>query len=149
MDAYSFLRYLHSGFRYIVLLLLVVAIIRAWADWVGKKPYNEGNRKLNMFAMISLHTQLLIGLIVYFVGKWYENFSTMSSLSKEVRYWTVEHWSMMIIAIALVTIGHSRSKKATLPEGKHKAIAIFYTLGLVIIVVAIILSGRSLVGMTH
>ena len=50
----------------------------------------------------------------------------------------------MIIAIVLITIGHSRSKKAALPEGKHKAIAIFYTVALVIIIVTIILSKRGL-----
>lgn len=149
MNAYSFFRELHSGFRYIVLLLLLIAIIRAWADWLGKKPYSEGNRKLNLFTMISVHTQLLLGLIVYFWGKWYENFSNMSNLGKEVRYWTAEHWLGMIIAIILITIGHSKSKKAALPEGKHKAIAIFYTLGLVIVVATIILSGRGLLTMTH
>jgi hypothetical protein len=148
MSAYQFFLYLHSGLRYIVLLLLLAAIVRAWADWLGKKPYSEGNRKLNLFAMISLHTQLLIGFILYFLSPFVQfNSSTMKD--DTTRYWTVEHLTAMIIAIAIVTIGHSRSKKAALPEGKHKAIAIFYTLGLVIIVATIILSQRGLLSMTH
>jgi uncharacterized membrane protein SirB2 len=60
------------------------------------------------------------------------------------RYWTVEHLTGMIIAIVLITIGHSKSKKAALPDGKNKAIAIFYTLALVIILTTVVLSKRGL-----
>jgi hypothetical protein len=66
----------------------------------------------------------------------------------DTRYWTVEHAIAMLIAIALITIGHSKSKKIALPEGKHKTIAIFYTLALAIIVAAIILSKRGLLGIS-
>ena len=148
MSAYQFFLYLHSGFRYIVLLLLLVAIIRAWADWMGKKSYSEGNRKLNLFAMISLHTQILIGLVLYFQSPFVQ-FNSGTMKVHDTRYWTVEHLTAMIIAIAIVTIGHSRSKKAALPEGKHKAVAIFYTVGLLIIIANIILSQRGLLSMTH
>ncbi len=147
MNAYNFFLQLHSGFRYIVLLLVLLAIIRAWADWLGKKSYSEGNRKLNLFAMISLHTQLLIGLVLYFLSPFVQ-FTGGMMKDNNARYWTVEHLTAMIIAIILVTIGHSKSKKITLPEGKHKTIAIYYTLSLVIIVVTIILSKRGLFGMS-
>jgi hypothetical protein len=147
MNAYSFFLHLHSGFRYIVLLLVLLAIIRAWADWLGKKSYSEGNRKLNLFAMISLHTQLLIGLVLYFLSS-HVQFNSETMKNSDIRYWTVEHLTAMIIAIILVTIGHSKSKKITLPEGKHKTIAIYYTLALLIIVVTIILSKRGLLGMS-
>lgn len=148
MNTYSFFRYLHSGFRYIVLLLLLLAIIRAWADWLGKKPYSEGNRKLNLFTLISAHTQLLIGLVLYFLSPYVKFVSGMMK-DNTLRYWTVEHVTAMVIAIVLITIGHSRSKKAVIAENKHKAIAIFYTLALVIVVATIILSQRGLLSMSH
>ena len=147
MSIYKFFLELHSGFRYVVLILLLLAIIRAWADWLGKKSYSEGNRKLNLFAMISLHTQLLIGLVLYFLSPFVQ-FTGGMMKDNNARYWTVEHLTAMIIAIILVTIGHSKSKKITLPEGKHKTIAIYYTLALVIIVITIILSKRGLLGMS-
>lgn len=147
MNAYSFFLHLHSGFRYIVLLLLLLAIIRAWADWLGKKTYSEGNRKLNLFAMISMHTQLLIGIVLYFLSPFVQFTGSMMK-DNNTRYWTVEHLTAMIIAIIIITIGHSKSKKITLPEGKHKTIALYYTLALIIIVVTIILSKRGLFGMS-
>ena len=63
---YNILKSAHSGWRYIVLILLVVAVINALSGWFGKKTYTEGNRKLNVFTLISAHIQLLIGLVLYF-----------------------------------------------------------------------------------
>jgi membrane protein DedA with SNARE-associated domain len=64
------------------------------------------------------------------------------------RYWTVEHISMMIFAIILITVGYSRSKKIATAEGKHRAIAIFYILAIVVIVAAIIQSHRPMFGIS-
>ncbi|HTD42261.1 MAG TPA: hypothetical protein VK671_16640 [Mucilaginibacter sp.] len=147
MTLYSFLLHLHSGLRYIVLLLVLPAIIRAWADWLGHKAYSEGNRKLNLFAMISVHTQLLIGLVLYFVSP-FVKFGADTMKDATTRYWTVEHLTGMIIAIALITIGHARSKHGATSDAKHKSIAIFYTLALIIIAAVIILSKRGLIGMS-
>ncbi len=63
-----------------------------------------------------------------------------------LRYWTVEHVAMMLFAVVLITIGHSRSKKATDDTSKHRAITLFYGLAVLIIVVAIGQSGRSILG---
>lgn len=142
MTAYSFLQHLHSGFRYIVLALILAAIIGSLIGWLGKKPYTNGNRKLNLFALISAHTQLLIGIVLYFISPLVQ-FNSDTMKNNVSRYFTVEHWVMMVIAIVLITIGHSKSKKAATPEGKHKVVAIFYIIALLLILVGIILIPRS------
>jgi cytochrome b561 len=138
MTLYSFFKEAHSGFRYIVIVLVLLAIVRAFMGWLGKRLYGEGNRKLNLFAMISVHTQFLLGIILFFISPMVQ-FSKETMKNPIARYWTVEHWVMMIIAIALITIGHSKSKKTALPEDKHKAVAVFYLIGLILISVAIVL----------
>ncbi|GGH11569.1 cytochrome B [Mucilaginibacter phyllosphaerae] len=148
MNAYSFFKYFHSGFRYIVIILLLLAIFNALVGWLGKKPYTQGNRKLNLFAMISAHTQFLLGIILYFLSP-FVRFGGGVMKDAEARYWTVEHIAMMLFAIVLITIGHSKSKKIILPEGKHRIIAIFYSLAILLIVVAIIQSKRSFFGISH
>jgi cytochrome bd-type quinol oxidase subunit 2 len=145
---YSFFKNFHSGFRYLVFLLVVIAIIQSLVGWLGKKPYTDANRKMNLFAMISAHTQLLIGLVLYFLSPLVQ-FASSTMKNNELRYWTVEHLTGMIIAIALITIGHSRSKKATTPEGKHRAVAIFNTIAFLVIVGTIMQSHRGLLGMTR
>lgn len=147
MSSYEIFKYLHSGFRFVVLLLMLVAILQALTGWLGRKTYNQGNRKLYLFAMIGAHIQLLIGLVLYFVSPLVQ-FSKTTMKDPQARYWTVEHIAMMIFAIVLITIGHSKSKKATLPEAKHRAIAIFYGLAVIIIIVAIIQSQRPFFAIT-
>jgi magnesium-transporting ATPase (P-type) len=145
MNLYGFIKMLHSGFRYVVFLMVLIAIAQALLGWFGKKPYTDGNRKVNLFSMIAVHTQILIGLALYFISPMVV-FAKETMKNDTLRYWTVEHISMMIFAMILVTVGHSRSKKMVLPEGKHRAIAIFYGLALLVIVLAIVQSQRPLIG---
>lgn len=146
---YSTLLGLHSGLRYIVLILLVLALVGAIIGLFGKKAYTEGNRKINLFAMIFTHTQFLVGLILYFFSPMV-NYSNMGEAMKDAmtRYWTVEHSVMMLFAIILITVGHSRSKKASEAFNKHRSVALYYGLAVLVIVVAIYQSGRPLLGMS-
>ncbi len=146
---YQTLKHLHSGFRYIVFVFIIIAIISALIGWLGNKKFTSTNKKINLFTLISAHTQLLIGLVLYFVSD-----ITKSALSNwsvamknpDLRYWAIEHFAMMVIAIALITIGYSKSKKANLDIQKHRNVAIFYGLAFIIIVAAIVQSGRPLFG---
>ncbi len=145
---YNFLLSLHSGFRYIVSILLLLAILQSIVGWLGNRAYTETNRKINLFTLISAHIQLLIGLVLYFVSP-YVQFDSSAMNDAIKRYWTVEHITMMIFAIVLITIGHARSKRIVAPAGKHRAIAIFYGLALLVIVLAIIQSMRPFFGVSH
>lgn len=150
MDLYKLLLQAHSGIRYLVMLLLLMAIIAAFAGWLGNKPYTEGNRKLNLFTLIFTHIQLLLGLFLYFKSPFSQP-ANMGDAMKDstLRYWTVEHGIMMIIAVVLITIGYSKAKKLTYAIAKHRTVAIFFTLALIVIVAAIIQSGRPLWGMAR
>ncbi|HEY1009093.1 MAG: cytochrome B [Daejeonella sp.] len=146
---YNFFLGLHSGLRYIVLLLLAVAIVLSVTALFGKKDYTQTNRKINLFAMIATHTQLLAGLILYFFSPLVQ-YGNMGEAMKNTlaRYWTVEHAVLMLFAVALITVGHSRSKKDVAAVNKHRAIALYYGLAILVIVIAIYQSGRPLLGMT-
>lgn len=146
---YQILKSAHSGWRYIVFALLVIAVIKALSGWLGNKAYTEGDRKLNVFTLISAHIQLLIGLVLYFAGDWYK----VDSSNAVGRYWKMEHISMMIIAIILITIGNSKSKKLTESIAKHRTISVFFGLALILIIVTILLMvkdvpGRSFFGVS-
>ena len=141
---YSILKSAHSGWRYIVLILLVIAVINALSGWLGKKSYTEGNRKLNVFTLISAHIQFLMGLVLFFMSP-----LTKLPMSEAVgRYFKAEHTSMMLIAIILITIGNAKSKKLAEAVAKHRTIAIFFGLALVIIIVSIWMMTRAVPGRT-
>ena len=142
-DMYIGLLHLHSALRYVVLILVLLSIFQAIS--AGNKPYTATNKKVNLFALISAHLQLVIGLILYFISP-NVNFSNIQD--PVTRYWTVEHITMMILAIALITIGYSRAKRAKEDKAKHRAIYIFYTVAIVVVLLAIVtIKGRNPWGM--
>lgn len=130
MNLYDILKSAHSGWRYLVLILLIVAVIQALAGWFGKKAYTEGNRKLNVFTLISAHIQFLLGIGLYILSPLTKG-PTGEAL---YRYWKMEHIAIMIVAIVLITIGNARSKKMADAAAKHKAIAIFFGIALILII---------------
>ena len=131
---YPGLVHAHSGLRWIALILLVAAVVTAISRWQSRSSYTDGNRKLYLFTLISVHTQLVIGLILLFISP-KVNFSMISD--KLYRFYSVEHTAGMLIAIILITIGYSRSKRASIDTTKHRLVSIFYGLGLLLILVSI------------
>ena len=140
----------HSGFRFIVLILLVIAFIAALAGWMGNKDYTNGNQKINLFTLISAHIQLLIGLGLYFVSP-YVKLDDMGGAMKDpnLRFWTVEHALIMILAIVLITVGYSKSKKTLNAAAKHKKIAVFFGIALILIFAGILMGNRPLLGISR
>ncbi|MBZ4043409.1 hypothetical protein [Flavobacterium hibisci] len=129
---YHFLQKLHSGWAYLALLLLLIAVVNAILGFSSKKDFTAKDRKIALFALIGTHTQLLIGLILYFVsplGK--DALGQMSNAA--LRLTSLEHPLINLIAIALITIGWSKHKKLINSEAKFKTFAIFYGIGLVLI----------------
>ncbi len=139
MELYGILKSAHSGWRYIVLILLVVALLQAITGWLGKKGYTEGNRKLNVFTLISAHIQFLFGLILYFLSP----LTKGPSSEALYRYWKMEHIAVMLLAVILITVGNSKSKKITDGVAKHKTIAIFFGLALILIIGSIFMMVKN------
>lgn len=129
---YGFIQKFHSGWAYIALLLLVIAVINAVIGLTSKKEFTAKDRKIAIFGLIGTHTQLLIGLILYFVSPL--GFNSLGQMSdKMLRLTSLEHPLINIIAITLITIGWTKHKKLTTSESKFKTFSIFYGLGLVLV----------------
>ena len=123
---------IHSGLRWIILILLVLAIINAFSS----KTFEKKHKMINLFAMIALHTQLLIGLVLLkSSGK--VNFGEGWMKDAIYRFYGMEHLAGMVIAIALITFGYVKSKKGTTPAEIYKPIKLFYIIGLIIILASI------------
>lgn len=128
---------LHSYWAYIALAVLIVAVVNAIMGLTGKREFTDKDLRISLFALIVMHIQLLIGLGWYFMSPWYKalknNGMGETMKNAEVRMLAVEHPLMMVLAIALITIGWSKHKKNTTDNAKFKTISIFYGLGLVFI----------------
>lgn len=125
----------HSGLRYIVLALLVIAIINAIVN-LKKENYLKKDKMINLFTMIFIHIQLLLGLVLYFIGP-RVNFSSWIQGVENTHFFAVEHALMMILAVILITLGRKKAEKQPIASSKHKMILRYYGLGLVLIFIAI------------
>ncbi len=127
----------HSLWRYVVLVLILLTILKSLAGWFGNKEHTTGDAKLALFSMISLHIQLLAGLILYGISP-AVNFGPMAEMMKMPnRYWTVEHFIMMLVAVVVITLGRKYALKADDGHGKHKRMGLVFLVGLAIIFVSI------------
>ena len=130
---YSILKSAHSGWAYLLLLILAIATINAIIGYFGKKEFGNKDFSLALVGLIVTHIQLLIGLALYFtpenLGRW-EGFEMSNS---PIRLLLIEHPLMMIVAVALLTIGYSKHKKKIVSNGKFKMLAIFYTLAFLVV----------------
>ncbi|RRB00992.1 cytochrome B [Larkinella rosea] len=139
---YTILVRAHSGLRWIVLIVLLAAIVTAFRKWQGRDEYTPGNNKLYLFALIATHTQFTIGLILYFLSPkvgWFAEGIDVGTIMKTAiyRFYSIEHIFGMLIAVALITIGRSKSRRLSGPVQKHRTVFMFYGLGLLAILISI------------
>lgn len=127
---YNGLLHAHSGLRWITLLLILVALV-VGATQMKSTAANRKN-KLALFALIFTHIQVLIGIVLYFVSP-KVNFGSDMMSSPLLRFFTMEHALIMILAAVLITIGHSKAKKKATWGIANKTIAIYYGIALLLI----------------
>ena len=136
------IQFIHSGWAYIVLLVLIIATFNALIKFFGGKEYSPIDFRFSLFALITMHIQLLIGIILFFTKDYFSTIKEVGGMGEvmknsALRNLIVEHPLTMIIAVALVTIGYSKHKKKLVSKPKFKLLAIFYTLALVLVLAKI------------
>lgn len=128
----NILHHAHSGIAYLVLITLVIAVINAFTGLSSKRIFKGSDRKIGLIALIFSHIQIVLGLILYFTSPKVVEFGVAMKDSM-LRLYALEHPLINIIGIVLITIGWSKHKKMTSDKGKFKSFAIYYTIGLVLI----------------
>jgi hypothetical protein len=128
---------LHSALRWIAIILMIATIVDSLVRMY--RPFKDNERKLALFTLISLHTQLIIGLLLYFVSPVIAAAFEAGHIMKNPvgRFYLVEHLLGMLLAITLVTIGYSKAKKQSEHWSKHKIIFFYYLFAFIIILISI------------
>lgn len=119
-----------------VLILLLAAIIKAYSAWKSNKECKPSDVKIAMFAMIAFHLQWVVGLVLYFISPKVQFVPGMMKITM-LRFYGIEHIFGMTLAMILITVGYSKSKKLTDSAAKFKKIFWFYTIALLLILATI------------
>lgn len=138
---YTGLLHTHNLFRWLVLLILIIAIIFSLSGWLGKKNWNKKDNLTTLLTVIFMDIQFLTGMVLYaFVSPItkaaFANFGAAMK-NADLRFYAVEHILLMVVALAFVHIGRSKTKKTHRAWEKHRAAAIWFGLGLVLILAGI------------
>jgi hypothetical protein len=137
---YTGLLHTHSLVRWIMLILLIITVLRAYSGWKSNRSFTPTDKRLTLFTLIFSHVQLLVGFVLYLVSPIVQSaLGDMGAAMKDkmLRFWAVEHIATMIIAILIITIGHSIAKKAVNDTQRFKRIFIYFLSGLILILITI------------
>jgi hypothetical protein len=143
--------FLHSLLRWVILILLLAAIVQSYSGMRSGRSFSNGDRKLGLFLLISAHTTFLLGLLLWLFGSFglvlvQDQGMRVVMKNAVLRFWVVEHFFGMLVAIVLITIGRGVGKKSIPDKAKFKRTFWLFLLALVIILVTIPWPFRTGVG---
>lgn len=137
---YATLLILHSLVRWLVLASLLFAIFRAYRGWLTKKRFSRFDNSVRHWTATVAHIQLLLGIVLYLISPivdyFLHNFRDAVH-QRDVRFFGMEHSLMMLLAIIVITIGSAKAKRKPTDIEKYKTMAVWFTIGLVIILTSI------------
>lgn len=134
---YAFVLAVHNILRWIVLFLMILALVRAFWGWFGKRDWTSTDRRVGIFYSVSLDIQLLLGLILYIglsplTRSAFSDFGAALS-NTGLRFFVFEHVLMMVLAVIFAHVGVATAKRAVEPVLKHRRSAIWFSLSLIAI----------------
>ena len=124
----------HSFIAYLVIAVLIFVLVYSIYSWLTKKSYTKNNRILALLGMALVHTQFLLGVLLYFLSPLgLSNFSGEAMKNSMSRLYILEHPFVMVIAFTSITIGFMKSNRLNNDNQKYKSIVLFYSIALICI----------------
>lgn len=132
--------FLHSLFRWAVLLSLVFAVWKAFKGYSTHKEFSKTDDSVRHWTATIAHIQLIFGIILYVkspvVKYFWKNFSEAKG-SLDLLFFGIIHIFLMITAIVLITVGSALAKRKTIDREKFKTMLIWFAVALAVILIAI------------
>jgi hypothetical protein len=127
MTPYEVVLILHSWVRWGVLIFVLVVTISSFRGHKTGQPWTPKDEKRHLALIVFADVQLALGALLYLV---------LSPLARAfvsdpghlvhdhtIRFFGLEHPTMMLIAIVLLHVGRTRSKKLDGPS-RHRVVAL-------------------------
>lgn len=136
------LLHLHNLLRWVIFILLLVSILKAYSGWKSKKTFSAGDAKIWLFTMIAAHITLLLGIYQWTIGRlgiFTTGHASFADVMKDsnTRFFQVEHPVSMVLAIVFITLGRGMAKKDVSDETKYRKAFIFFLLAMILILAAV------------
>lgn len=133
---YIILQASHSGFRWVALLLLLLTTVYYFIKWQKASEYTKIDKALYTITLSLIHIQVLIGFGLYLLSPKVQ-FGAETMSVRILRFFTVEHVFIMLLAVVLFTIGAGKIKRKSNSKAKFKSGFVFAFIVLLIILAGI------------
>ncbi len=145
MPLYRIFEHTHSGLRWVLLVFFLLAIYRFFME--GYRSIKSPKTILfGKLTVVVAHIQTLLGLVLYFFLSPKVHFEAAAMKNTFQRFYLVEHISMMLIAVILLTIAWVKGKKKPDTASRARYLFIWFTIALIIIIAAIPWPFRTALG---
>lgn len=137
---YPTLLVLHSFVRWLVLASLAYALFRAYRGWRSHRTFSRHDDTVRHTTATIAQIQLLLGLTLYGISPVVEDFLhhfREAVHERQLRFFGMEHITMMLIAITVITLGSVKTSRKTDDRDKFKTMAFWFTVGLFLILISI------------
>ena len=121
-----FLLQAHSGWRWIVLVLIIITAVKMLFGWLTKQDWTRLDSNLLLYTRIAVNIQVVLGVVLYILLQRWTN----------MRF-TGEHVIVALLAVGGIEFGAGRAKKASSAINMFKFAFIGFAIALVLILVAI------------
>ena len=140
----NYILYFHSILRYLILLFALIVVVQSLVGMMGKKKFKSSNKQTALVLLICCDIQLLFGFILYYFRVYGAGLLNGGDVMKDPykRFWVVEHSVGMTVAIILVHMGYTITKKNMDDDRKFKRIFWFIFVALAIFVATIPWEGK-------
>jgi len=119
---------LHSLWRWVVLIVVVIALIRGIIGWARGGPWTGADRTLGLLTTSAIDIQVVLGLLLYGVTQAWKGPTTFIAYI---------HPLIMIVALAIIHIVNVRAKRLDSPVARHRTFTIGLIVALLLITAAI------------
>lgn len=135
---YTVLLFAHSWWRWVVLLAALIVIVRLIR--AGVEPWGNPDKRWMRVLVSAVDIQFLLGLSLMFTSPVTQAaFASFGAAMKDpvLRFFTVEHTTAMILAVASIHVGAVRARKAVTGSTARKRVMMHLFLAIVLVLLAI------------
>ena len=137
---YNILLPLHNWVRWLALLFLVITIARALSGYFQNREFSKTDNLFRHWSATMMHIQLIVGMLLYvkssLIPMFWKNMGEYIH-NLQLSFFNIIHPILVLVAIAIITIGSALAKRRTSDKTKFKTILVWYLIGLLILFLAI------------
>jgi len=123
----AFLVGMHSLWRWVVLIAVLVALVRGLIGWLRGGAWTGLDRQLSLLATTALDIQLLLGILLWITERRWSDGA----------FFAFVHPLVMIAAIAVAHLGSIRIRRETDAVARHRWLALSLLVVLILVTAAI------------